>query len=78
MKVTTGASQRPGFAISDILELNDRASAGLDGQPETPPYPTHHDLVVPGQTILPPSSRHWAQLPQQHELGKYAIIFTIL
>ncbi|KAI4463640.1 homeobox protein nkx [Holotrichia oblita] len=44
MKVTNGGQRTAGFAISDILELNDR-TPGLEATTEPPNYPTHHDLI---------------------------------
>ncbi|KAK9754645.1 Homeodomain [Popillia japonica] len=57
MKVTNGGQRTAGFAISDILELNDR-TPGLEATTEPPNYPTHHDLIS-GQTLLTPPTRHW-------------------
>lgn len=74
MKVASGGGHRQsaGFAISDILELNERTAPGLEGQQDPPPYQTHpQDLVVPGQTLLPSVGRHWHPLPPHHELSKF-------
>ncbi|KAI4463641.1 homeobox protein nkx [Holotrichia oblita] len=67
MKVTNGGQRTAGFAISDILELNDR-TPGLEATTEPPNYPTHHDLIS-GQTLLTPSTRHWP-LTAPAEIGK--------
>lgn len=68
MKVTNGGQrQTAGFAISDILDLNDR-TPGLEATSEQPTYPTHHDLIS-GQTLLTPPTRHWP-LTTPSEIGK--------
>ncbi|KAF5302311.1 hypothetical protein FQA39_LY10350 [Lamprigera yunnana] len=61
MKVTASSShhqrQSAGFAISDILELNDRAT-NLEPQSEPPLY-TQPDIPHGHTTLLPPPPRNW-------------------
>ncbi|KAF5284571.1 hypothetical protein FQR65_LT02397 [Abscondita terminalis] len=64
MKVSASSShhqrQPAGFAISDILELNDRAT-NLEGQTDPPLY-THQELHG-HTTLLPPPPRSWQSHP---------------
>lgn len=73
MKATTAGHQRQpaGFAISDILDLNDRSTeSGLESPSDRSIYQHPQDLTS-GQTLIPPPSRHWA-LPS--ELGKFQML----
>lgn len=70
MKATHNVQrQSAGFAISDILELNDRGS-GVESAHEPPLYPPHHQELPPGQTLLTTPSRHWPTIPSHTDLGK--------
>lgn len=74
MKVTAQANQHQrqsaGFAISDILELNDRASAGLDSHHDAPIYSSPQDIPPGHTTLLPPPSRPWPPQPPSDHNGK--------
>lgn len=73
MKATHNVQrQSAGFAISDILELNDRGPNGVESTNDQPLYHTHlshHQDLSSGQTLLTTSTRHWPTIPQHTDLG---------
>lgn len=69
MKATHNVQrQSAGFAISDILELNER-TPGAESVHEQPLY-SHHQELTHGQTLLTSPTRHWPTIPQHTDLGK--------
>ncbi|XP_018319690.1 homeobox protein XENK-2-like isoform X2 [Agrilus planipennis] len=59
--------QPAGFAISDILELNDR-TPGLEAPPEAALYPPLSELSPSHTLLLPPPPRHWPQPPPTEQI----------
>ncbi|XP_017770811.1 PREDICTED: homeobox protein Nkx-2.2-like isoform X2 [Nicrophorus vespilloides] len=73
MKASSSVHQRQpaSFAISDILDLNERTQHGLESPPE-PLYPPNPQDLTPCHTLLPPpSSRHWA-LPTEIAISQHS------
>ncbi|XP_022914505.1 homeobox protein Nkx-2.2-like isoform X2 [Onthophagus taurus] len=70
MKATTVGQRQPaGFAISDILELNDRTPGGLENGSDQPSnYPVHQDLITTQTMLTSPPTRHWP-LTSPAEIG---------
>ncbi|KAK5643490.1 hypothetical protein RI129_007335 [Pyrocoelia pectoralis] len=69
MKVTASTNhhqhhqrQPAGFAISDILELNERAT-NIEHHPEPPIYTQHHEITHGHTTLLPLPPRSWPSHP---------------
>lgn len=69
MKLNHNVQRQPaGFAISDILELNER-TPGVESTHEEPIYPSHQELSS-GQSLL--TSRHLPSIPHHYsDLGKF-------